>query len=203
MKHRRIVAVVMFALPLAAVGVACSFPDVSFGPAGDDGAVEPDVAEPAPDVDAGDAAADVIIDMPEDAAVRDDATARVDASGCDATCDCDNDGYWEIGCDAGADASGQPGDCDDLDPLRHPDAPYTAEPPVGHEGDWNCDGEVQAKPRRSIRCTQDWRGCTGEPGFIGEPRCGTRADYYVCRKDGLFDSCSPKPAGVVVTVTCR
>lgn len=202
----------IFVAPLLVVAAACSFPEVSFGEASaEEAGAEEETGSPEA------AAPDVVDDddpyrLPDggsigDVAVRDDATARVeDASGCEATCDCDNDGFLKIDCDAGEDASGkQPGDCDDLDPLRHPGAPYTAAEPVGHDGDWDCDGRIDKLPKPNLKCSGvRLLGCSGGSGFIVDPACGTTADYYSCRPGSdLVGTCVPTPTGETVTATCK
>ncbi len=201
MNRRRLVVLSMFAAPFVVVGVACSFPDVSFGPpgAGDDDAAREAGSEG--DVDGGTDAGDLsdVFDF-GDVATRGDANQVVDASLCATKplCDCDEDGYLDIHCDAGVDAAGpgmKPGDCDDLDPLRHPGAPLTDAVPVGHDGDWDCDKEVERTPAAEIKCSgTGLTGCSGGPGFLNKPTCGTSADVYSCEGSGLF-ACKPVPKG--------
>jgi len=207
--RRRLVVVSMFAAPFVAVGVACTFPDVSFGPAaaaGDEDAAQEAGSEG--DADGGTDAADLadVFDF-GDVATRGDANQVVDANACATkpVCDCDEDGYLDIHCDAGPDAAGpgkQPGDCDDLDPLRYPGALPTDAVPVGHEGDWNCDGVVTRTPAAEIKCSgTGLTGCTGGPGFLNKPACGTKADAYSCEASGIF-ACQAVPKGTV-TQLCQ
>ena len=81
------------------------------------------------------------------------------------------------------------------DPLWHPGAPPTDAVPVGHEGDWDCNDVVTRTPAAEIKCGgTGLAGCTGGPGFLNEPRCGTSADIYSCEGSGLF-ACKPVPKG--------
>lgn len=203
----------MFAAPFVGVGVACSFPDVSFGSASveeEDAATEAGSESRAEEggADGGLDAADLAdaFDF-GDVATRDDANQVVDANACGdrSPCDCDGDGYLDIGCDAGPDAAGlgkKPGDCDDLDPLRHPDALPTDAVPVGHDGDWNCDGVVSRVPTAQIKCSgTGLTGCSGGPGFLNKPTCGTKADVYSCEASGLL-ACQAVPKGTA-TQLCQ
>jgi hypothetical protein len=207
MNRRRLIAIVTFALPLVAVGAACTFPDVTFGAAEDTDAATEGA------VDGGGTDSPFDVGDFGDVARRDDATQVVDANACGADgmikCDCDDDEYADINCDV--DASGilsskgnplKPGDCDDLDGLRHPDAPLTYEIPVGHDGDWNCDGTLEREPKGNIKCGGTGLGCTGNPGFLSEPGCGTEADFYACEPSGLLSACVATPKGKA-TRACR
>ena len=198
----------MFAAPFVVVGVACTFPDVSFGPpgSGDEDAAREAGSEGG--ADGGTDAADLadVFDF-GDVATRDDANQVIDANACGdkPLCDCDGDGYLDIHCDAGPDAAGpgkKPGDCDDLDPLRYPGAPPTDAVPVGHEGDWDCDGVVKRTPAAEIKCSgTGLTGCLGGPGFLNKPACGTKADAYSCEASGIL-ACQAVPKGTV-TQLCQ
>ncbi|MDF2691861.1 MAG: hypothetical protein K0S65_244 [Labilithrix sp.] len=208
MNRRRLIAIVTFALPLVAVGAACTFPDVTFGAAENNDAASEDGG-----VDGGDA--DSTFDAGDfgDVARRDDANQILDASACGADgmikCDCDDDEYADMNCDV--DAAGivskrgnplRPGDCDDLDGLRHPNAGLTEAIPVGHDGDWDCDGTVEREPKGNIKCSGSGLGCIGDPGFLSEPGCGTKADFYGCEAPGVLAACVATPKGPV-TQLCR
>ena len=106
-RRRKVLAAAAFAAPLIVVVAACSFPEVTFStgqPVNQDGGVdgstttssssgstENDGSIPIvlPD---GNVIGDEVIDVTPDSGVV------VDAAGCDAKCDCDNDGYLKIGC---------------------------------------------------------------------------------------------------------
>lgn len=206
-RRRVILGAALFIAPIFAVVAACSFPDVSFGPPEPGGEEEAGPAEAAPP-DAGGGASDSARE-PElaDAAFRDDATARVDASDCGVCDDCDNDGYLSVECDAGDDAGGEPlGDCDDFDPLRHPGRSWVAEKPIGHAGDWDCDGKVDRFHKTDLRCEGEyflWAlvGCSGGEGFLGDPGCGEEDFIYECKiVDG---KCKAATTGKRTAVPCK
>lgn len=201
MNVRRLVALAMFVGPMVAVAVACTFPDVTFGL--EDGASEGGGGDAAgrPDAAADDARdADVVGDV----VTREDGRAPiVDASACATRveCDCDEDGYADERCDVDAaailSAKGQPlkpGDCDDMDYLRHPEQDYVDEvPPPGKDGDWDCDGIVESPyPSGAGWCTgTPLLGCRGGPGYQkATVSCGELADFYTCEPSGL--ACSQK-----------
>jgi hypothetical protein len=213
MSRRRVLALAMFALPLVVVGVACTFPDVSFGPADDKDSGK----DPSPD-----AASDAVADQElGDAVRREDGSLVGDPSICDtdarAKCDCDDDGFAATDCDAGVDATTlksldgsflKLGDCDDLDALRHPGQTYVEDvPPPGKDGDWDCNGKIDYFPSQGITCNLGALGtCSGGPGFVTAPPCGTPADYYnACetRYEGLTPKCVLPPSGDVLTQTCK
>jgi len=161
----------------ASLAAACGFPDVRFGVVPDD-----DVDGAAPEA-AGpelDGAADVQqnADAPGDeveAGVRQDGQARIDADApCPGAnpCDCDNDGYE-------GKAEGCAGDdCDDRDPVIHPNQGYISEPPEPpNEGNWDCTDPIEKQYVYNLNCGA--LGGTGE-GFRDDPACGAVADYYEC-----------------------
>lgn len=125
---------------------------------------------------------------------RTDATGLVDPASCGAhtQCDCDEDGFASLDCpvDAGSLLSArgtplQPGDCDDLDPLRYPGQSYVADsPPPGRNGDWNCDGVEEHWRESQVRgaCIQADRSCrVGFQGFMGRVACGALGDLAECQ----------------------
>jgi len=160
----------------SALFVACAFPDVRFGDLDDvDGALSEggaDVVDDRADVTTSN------IDAPGDeveAGVREDGQAKVppDAACPGANpCDCDNDGYQAEGEDCGGD------DCDDRDPLVHPDQIYISEPPEPpNEGNWDCTDPIEKQYVYNLSCSV--LGGTGE-GFRDDPPCGVVSDYYRC-----------------------
>ncbi len=166
-----------------AILVSCSFPEVTFtdGPgSGGDGNLET-----APRDAPSDATADTAL---LEGSVRDDATANVPEGSCvPEDCDCDKDTWLRGNCDSGT-LHPTRLDCDDLDPLRHPDADPSQElPPPGQvpPGDWNCDGKVDKAYEINIKCVSNIVSCTGGPGFTNDPTCGTKAAYYECKDLGI------------------
>ncbi|MBX3229836.1 MAG: hypothetical protein KIT84_05835 [Labilithrix sp.] len=206
----------MFALvACAAVGAfaACSFPEVVFDDgapeAGPDGRID-DIDAAATDggVDATDAVSDAgdggrvrpdDVD-PEggtrDAAVRDDASVRLDGgpdgSGCAVACDCDGDLSLNRSCELPPD---ERPDCDDFDPLVYPGQDFVAspwDPQSSHPtpNDWNCDGKVTKQFDYGIKCSLT--DCT--EGFAIDVPCGATGTYNICKPAlnvlGLVTLCS-------------
>ncbi len=210
MRRRRVLAVAMFAAPLVVVGVACSFPEVTFSPGAEaEAGTSPDADE---DASASDGAASDVTFV-TDAVTREDASAAIaDASLCETRpkCDCDDDGYAATDCDVDAGGllspKGEPlklGDCDDLDPLRHPGQGFVDEVPAdGKDGDWNCDQRVERFPAAKVTCRGNGlTGCVGDPGYLVEPVCGTANDVYACETPAL-GACKSIPKGRA-TQLCR
>lgn len=192
--RRKLVAALALGAAPAVVAAACSFPEVEYAAGFEAG---PETSVIVEEDDGGIVLSDGAVVA--DVVVRDDATARVEPDACaDDDCDCDRDGYLRAGCDAG------PGeeDCDDLDPLRHPNADWTVEEPVGHDGDWNCDGVVERRPKVNLECGGLSVACTGGSGFTNVPPCGIEADFYICQPEGLL-GCAPIPNGARVKQICR
>lgn len=157
----------------SSIAFACGFPDVRFGELD---AVDGAAPEGGADADArADATSNA--DAPGDeieAGVRQDGQAKVDADaacpGAD-PCDCDNDGYRAEGDCAG-------NDCDDRDPLVHPNQTYIAEPPEPpNEGNWDCTDPIEKQYVFNLNCSV--LGGSGE-GFRDDPGCGVVSDYYRC-----------------------
>ncbi|MBX3229835.1 MAG: hypothetical protein KIT84_05830 [Labilithrix sp.] len=209
MKRRRVfLFAALFAVPLTVVAAACTFPDVSFSAGGSEAGSGIDAADGGPTADAANTdAEEVPIVLPDgnvigDVIERDDASAIVDAAGCDGKCDCDNDGYLRIGCDAateldepGAGSLGG-GDCVDIDPLVHPNINtfVLTEPTPPNVGDWNCDNNVERSIKIHGSCSGLNNGlvpCSGVPGEKVQSACGTRTDFYTCVGTG------PATCGVV------
>ena len=191
MKPRR----TLFLLASAAVCglallVSCTFPDVSFSPAGGEGGGGSEGGEGGSDESSTDssAAADATSDTALiEAATRTDASTKVDASGC-VTCDCDTDGFYERdgGCEGGP---GTVFDCDDTDNFIKPgqtfvdDFRWKSVHAIPY--DWNCSGNVEKAYPSNLKCGGNVvTGCTGGQGFTGDPPCGTAGDYFDCRLMG-------------------
>jgi hypothetical protein len=119
---------------------------------------------------------------------RDDATAKVPDGSCTPDdCDCDKDFFYRGGCDAGIPNNAKP-DCDDLDPLRKPDAGLTSTVPDPGQtpyGDWNCDSLVTKAYAPNLKCVNVITACNGGAGFKTEPGCGVTADFFECKDLGL------------------
>lgn len=193
---------------MTGIAVACTFPEVTFGPALSEGGVPASETEGGLEdssiedggledssIEDGDLADGIVFgdgDVGDVVTSRGDASA-IDAAACSDVCDCDSDGYVrDGGCDGDAgDAGGKPtGDCDDTDPLRNPRSGYVAVKPTSHTGDWNCDGVVEkGYPEGNRACTgTPLTGCAGE-GFEKPVACGEEADYFKCGAAGLW--CQP------------
>lgn len=211
-RERRVVIVATFVAPLVVVA-ACAFPDVTFGPGPDSNEAGTSDAN-APERDAGRDVVGGDVDTGDvdtgDVVTRNEASAVVDAGACEAGkphCDCDNDGYGDIHCDVDASVLGlKLDDCDDLDPVRHPDQGFVAEvPPPGRDGDWNCDGVVDRSPGNDLKCGgSGLGGCTGGSGFVNAPSCGEKADFYSCEPQAnALAQCIQKPTGSTPVQLCR
>jgi hypothetical protein len=189
MKRRTVLFLAASSLGAAAIVAACTFPEVTFAPdvvGGDAAGGSSNDSGDTGDAPAADASGDAAI---LEAATRDEASAPIPDGSCLATdCDCDKDLAPRAQCDAGA-SSGKAVDCDDLDPLRRPNAPLTGEvPPAGQvpAGDWDCDGKVEKAYPTNLKCTKTLTGaCTGGQGFKSDPGCGELADYFRCQASGL------------------
>lgn len=176
-----------------AIASACSFPEpVLFDPAGEGGpSSSGDDANPTRDgsvpMDATLVDSVFAIDgnqnvdptgASQEASVAPDA-GLVDAVGCD-PCDCDGD-------DAASEAGACGGnDCNDLDPFIPHDG-FVSSRPVGHDGDWNCDGIVTKQLPVNVRCDL-LTDCTAQ-GFRNDPACGATGEYIFCRKVLLTGLC--------------
>ena len=126
-----------------------------------------------------------------DAATREDAAKIEEGGTCPGAnpCDCDNDGYES---QAGS-CTGD--DCDDLDPLRHPNQTYVAEPPEqGSDGNWDCKNPIEKQYVVKLNCAALLGlGCKPAQGYMDDPPCGSVADYYECRPGVL--SCNAVKIG--------
>ena len=203
----------MLAAPVFLIATACAFPEITFGPAetlGEGGAQSESGGQEV-GTDASDAGQDFV-----DVVSRPEGGGAIDADICETRpkCDCDNDEYADENCDV--DAAGlksfqgnplKPGDCDDLDDLRHPDQSFVeTAPPSGKDGDWDCSKTVEYIPKQNIQCAgSGLLGCTGGPGFVTAPPCGTKATYYTCQpQSNLAATCVPQPSsGEPITEACK
>ena len=172
---RRLFTAAVLLASFSSIGFACGFPDVRFGDIDDIDGTSSEAG--ASDVHArSDAPSN--FDAPGDeveAGVRQDGQAKVDPdAACPGTnpCDCDNDGYQAEG-DACAG-----NDCDDRDPLVHPNQIYIADPPEPpNEGNWDCTDPIEKQYLFNLNCSL--LGGSGE-GFRDDPGCGAMSDYYRC-----------------------
>lgn len=168
-----------------AIASACSFPEPALIGASEEGGSSSSSGDPSdgpvPD-DAGlldsvfaiDGNANVDPDgAAQEASVAPDAST-VDATGCPDKCDCDGDGFRSNNptCpDAGR-------DCNDLDKFIPHDG-FVASPPVGHDGDWDCNGTVLKQFPVNINCGL-LANCSAA-GFTGDPACGTAGTFVTCK----------------------
>lgn len=178
-----------------AIGAACSFPDVSFAPAGIVEGGPAESGEGSVDGAKNDAGKPVGAneDVEESGATSDATTApdsqRIEGgAGC---CDCDNDTFM---IDGGMCAKA-PRDCDDLNPYIYPSQTFVSSPVWDSlhipTYDWNCDG-VPTKQynydmgKCSTHAKLDVGGCGQyQGGFEGNPQCGQSGHYVVV--------CGPDP----------
>ena len=156
-----------------AIGIACSFPDVDFAPAGIalDGEVGSDVH--------------VLVDGSDPGAlIASDAGKRIDAAGC-TVCDCDGDGFNDLS-RAGCAGAGGKNDCDDSDTTTRPDQRFnTTAPYPPRNGDWNCTGGVERFYEPSVTCAgPGGASCDGRFGFEDDPTCGSTGTFVTCKTTG-------------------
>lgn len=198
--RRKLLLLAVTVAPLVAIGAACSFPDVSFAPAGGTEGGTGDGPNGGDDArtDAGDGGtvgANEDVDptgATKDAAIiSDEAGGHIEA-GPDGCCDCDTD---QVMADGGA--CGKPsGDCDDLNRFIFP-----GQGPVGSSVwnstwipayDWDCNGVVLKQYNHSLGAcsshSQLLDSCANhQGGFEGDPACGTTGHFVItCAND-------PKP----------
>ena len=175
---RRLLSVAAFAFAASAVAIACGFPDVRFGVVDDVDETTPEAGVDGAEIDAPPDVIGANLDAPGDeveAGVRQDGQAKVDADApCPGNpCDCDNDGYEGDGDGCSGD------DCDDRDPLVHPNQTYIAEPPEPpNEGNWDCTDPIEKQYVYNLSCGAV--GGAGAEGFRNDPGCGVVADFYRC-----------------------
>lgn len=103
--------------------------------------------------------------------------AQADANDCDQ----DGDGYKAKGVCGGT-------DCCDTDADAHPKQTmfFTSADACG-SFDYNCDGTIETETTPNIMCGgTGLLGCTGGPGFTGNPTCGATAPYCNCTGSGAL-----------------
>ena len=223
-RRRKILLTVLFASPLVGIGAACTFPEVNFLTAGgDSGGSSSGSSGPGGDSGGDGQPPDIRFDAASvgDVAARSDSEAPVDVGTCPTSwkCDCDKDLYLDDTCleaeldagrDGGFEAGSKPGDCDDLDPVRHPEAGLRSDPPrpgaPPPPGDWNCDNDVTRVPP-PLKCGEPngLGGCTGgTDGFRAVTACGETNDVYTCPKSVAGNgNCEPTVSTTGVKATCQ
>lgn len=177
------------ALTVTSIAAACTFPDVDFSPraAGDAGVDVKDGSSDA-EVTVFDSGEVVEASTPSEGGITTADECNKPDSG-RALCDCDGDTYQRIGCDAGPDSGLHPGDCDDYNRDRRPDAPFMTVPLPDGGWDWNCDDKIEmanagAPGSGPYSCPPDGnKGCTdnsAQTRFAPEVPCGVRGDVHQC-----------------------
>lgn len=195
-----------------ALVTGCSFPNPEViegivDSTATDTATREAATETGPDSSARDSTSDVVVDSLADSladSAMDTAVADTrEASTCigtDLSCDCDGDGdkaKGKTGCLGG-------GDCDDGDPRRNSKVTsFLPDVPVGHTGDWDCNGSVQKDFADGINCgmyVTATTGCT-QSGYKGTPACGSTAVFVRC-KPGPLTNCTDDTTSMLV-VKCK
>src|SRR5262249_31690123 len=148
MRHRLLVLGAVLAASAAAIGVACTFPDVTFDTSdgGASSGVQPGIDGSSSGSSEGGGSSGASSGGIDAASIDHDSGTVIIGDNCiGGPCDCDNDGWGDYACvDAGKvvyDAGLLHWDCDDKLGGRHPDAGYhdTAMPPRdagGLQDDW-------------------------------------------------------------------
>jgi hypothetical protein len=167
-----------------AIASACTFPEPQIVP--DEAGEE---HEGGSIIDGGaprDALTESVLDLPgnedvdpeggaQEASTRPDGSTTKDAAGCIDACDCDEDGVRSD--NPACDPVGS--DCNDLDPFIPHDG-FVADKPVGHAGDWDCDGKVTKQFPVNVSCGL-LSDCAAA-GFTSDPACGATGTYVTCKK---------------------
>jgi hypothetical protein len=178
--NRWAIAILIGAFLGLASAFACSFPDVTYAPVETAGTSGTPGTSGTSSGGAVDGQSVVVVQGGSD-------SGRIDASTCIGKCDCDDDGYLADACvpDANEDVRGKtPGDCDDAYDLRnagYPPNSYRDDVPVGHDGDWNCDGKAEKAYGVIGECNP--LTCDPTQGFRSEIRCGERSTLVQCKRD--------------------
>jgi len=110
----------------------------------------------------------------QEASVAPEAGPPIDASGCPDKCDCDGDGFRSK--NASCPDAGR--DCNDLDPFIPHDG-FVSSKPVGHNGDWDCNGTVTKQYAVNVSCGL-LTDCSAQ-GFKTDPACGGTGEYVFCK----------------------
>jgi hypothetical protein len=226
--RKKLLRVLRLAAPIFLIGAACTFPDVEFLTPGSDGGTSSSSGSGGPGGEAGPDGQppDIRFDAAGlgDVATRSDSEAPVDKGTCPTSwkCDCDKDLFLddecvrteiEAGRDGGFEAGSKPGDCDDLDPVRNPEAGPRSDVPrqgaPGTPGDWNCDGTVTRNPLK-LKCAEPSKvggaivGCNGgTDGYLADTECGETNDVWTCPTTLIGGKCDPTIATTGVKATCQ
>lgn len=118
----------------------------------------------------------------QEAGVAPEAGPPIDASSCADPCDCDEDKFRSN--DASCPNPGR--DCNDLDPFIPHDG-FVSSKPVGHNGDWDCNGVVTKQFPVNFSCGL-LADCTAS-GFKTDPGCGETGEYVLCTEVILTGVC--------------
>ena len=196
--RRKIFLIALAAAPLLGIGAACTFPDVSFAPAGGaEGGMSdsPNGSDGPVTGEGGSVGANEDVDPTgamKDATTVPEGGQRLEA-GADGCCDCDDDFFKEDGGTCSFPAQ----DCDDLNKYVNPDSGYVAsdtwDSPHLPKFDWDCDGVRIKQYDYNQPCT-DPNNCNGKIGFPDDPQCGEPGTLNVCQYNPgvagvLFPSC--------------
>lgn len=200
MRPRRVFVVAILAAAITcAIGAACSFPDVTFAPGGNE-------------TGAGDGGTDgSTSDSPigmTDAAVTDapppldGESAKPDTGACVDPCDCDKDGFKTKDASCGMTGGN---DCDDTDNRAKPGQNFLTEQATKDtKGDWNCDGNPERLIQNvNVTCGGATDSCPlGKDGLRSDIPCGALGEYVYCKPNGLGVGCFQVDSGFR-TQECR
>jgi hypothetical protein len=212
--RRKLLVLALAITPVLAIGAACSFPDVSFAPAGSgsEGGTDGGNSDAPVTVDAHVVGANEDVDptgaMMDASTVPDAQRIEAGPAGC---CDCDMDGYKpDSGSDAAMCANLPSRDCDDLNMYVNPDSGFVAsatfDSPHTPSFDWNCDGTRTKQYDYNQPCT-DPNNCNGKSGFKDDPNCGESGIINVCQYNpgvaGLVLASCKVGSTVMATQACK
>lgn len=200
--RRRVVAIAAVAAVLTcAIGVACTFPDVTFAPAGSEaGAGEGGNPEGSSDSPTGDGMTDA--GLSDAGPPLDGESEKPDTGACIDPCDCDRDGARTK--DASCGMTGGT-DCDDTDNRAKPGQTFlTDKATKDTKGDWNCDGNPERLIQNvNVDCGGTTDSCpAGKEGLRSDIPCGALGEYVYCKPGALNVGCVQVDSGFR-TQECR
>jgi hypothetical protein len=219
MNRRAVLFGFVVAIPLAAIAVACTFPEITF--TGADGGASSGT-NPGSDGSSGSTSGSSTGGLSDSGAEDKDANSIAHDSGTvvspgncipgAAKCDCDNDGWGDKACMIDAGPNGYDGglkqyDCDDNLGARYPDAGFNDSLwPAGATGtpfDWNCDGQVEYFYDR-VECQSTTLGCAASPdGYVSNSLpCAAPHDIYNCPAVTV-GTCNYASTGHQATQACK